>query len=143
MKRFFAMISAWFLCVCLMSCGELTAYNLGEFLPPLTNIETQYPYVETIVVTKLETGESVELTEWMDHNIIRMQFEELQCVRREKTVQADKGFSVTFVTVGEDVTVLIPVEEGAYQADYVYIGEYEYEMLAYGVDLFCFESLFD
>ncbi len=142
MKRIPILLSLLIITVGLVSCGELRAYDLDDFIPPLMNIETQYPYVEKIVVAKTETGESVELTEWADHNNVRMQFEEQKCVRRESTKEITEGFSVTFYTTDGEVTVRIPVEAEAYQADYVYIGEYEFEMLANGVDTFYFESLF-
>ena len=142
MKQFVLFIAIFLLALGLTSCGELTAYNLEDYLPPLYDIETQYPYVEKIIVTKTETGEIVEFTEWSDHNRIRMMFEEMKCARREKAPDTTVGFTVSFVTVNETVELFIPLAEGQYQADYVYIGAYEFEFLANGVDTFYFESLF-
>jgi len=142
MKRRVCLLSVFLLLLGLVSCGELTAYDLDDFIPPLMDIETQYPYVEKIIVTKTETGETVEFTEGEDHNNIRMLFEEMKCVRREKAPEVNTGFNVSFVTTKETVNVFIPVEAEQYQAGYVYIGEYEFEFLANGVDTFYFESLF-
>ncbi len=141
MKRCLPIVLILMLFTGLLSCTDLTAYNLEDFIPPLMDTETQYPYVEKIVVARLETDDSVELTEWADHNNVRMQFEEQKCVRRESTKEITEGFSVTFYTTDGEVAVLIPVEADAYQADYVYIDGYEFEMLANGVDTFYFESL--
>ena len=142
MKRFVLLFTVLILTVGLMSCGDLTAYDLEDFIPPLMNIETQYPYVEKIIITKTETGETAEFTEWADHNRIRMLFEEMKCARREKAPEVATGFQISFVTVNETVDVFVPVENGAYQANYVYIGEYEFEPLVKGVDIFYFESIF-
>lgn len=142
MKRFVLFITVFLLALGLTSCGELTAYNFDDFIPPLNDIETQYPYVEKIIVTKTETGEAVEFTEWSDHNKIRMMFEEMKCARREKAPDISVGYTVSFVTVNETVDIFIPVVEGEYQSDYAYIGGYEFEFLANGVDTFYFESLF-
>ena len=142
MKRISFFLCALLLAFGLMSCGEVTAYYLEDFIPPLMDINTQYPYVQKIVVTKTETGETAEFTEWADHNKIRMMFEEMRCVRREKSAETTMGFTVSFITTNETVDLFIPAEEGQYQADYVYIGEYEFEFLANGVDTFYFDSIF-
>ena len=143
MKRIVSIFSALVMLVSLASCGGTTVYNLSDFIPELMDIETQYPYVRRIVVTDLETGENVEFTDGAEHNRIRMQFEQMKCIRTKKTADFTEGYSVRFTTTDGTVEVLIPVVEGEYQATYVYIGQYEYEMLANGVDVMFFESLFE
>jgi len=143
MKRIAFFLCALLLTFGLISCGEVTAYYLDDFIPPLMDSNTQYPYVQKIIVEKTGTGETVEFTEGVDHNRIRMLFEEMRCIRREKSAETVVGFKVSFVTTNETVDLFIPAEEGQYQADYVYIGEYEFELLANGVDVFYFESIFE
>ena len=88
---------------------------------------------------------------WQEHpyisgkeskKICHIPFEEMKCARREKAPEVATGFQISFVTVNETVDVFVPVENGAYQANYVYIGEYEFEPLVNGVDIFYFESIF-
>jgi hypothetical protein len=85
----------------------------------------------------------VEFTDGMEHNRVRMQFEQMKCIRTKKKAAVDVGYSVRFTTTDGVVEVLIPVEAEMYQATYVYIGQYEYEMLSNGVDIMFFASLFE
>ena len=124
-------------------CGETRVYNLSDVLPPLMDLETQYPYVERITVTDLATGETVRYTEPAEHNLIRMQFEQKECVREKGTPTVTEGYSVTFITTDGKMEVIVPAAADAYQAPSVYINGYEYEFLLYGVDLPFFAGLFD
>ncbi len=125
----------------LFACDKTTAYLLDDFIPPLMDKETQYPYVTEITVTDIATGEIKTFTDGTDHNRIRMIFEELECVRTKAEAEVVAGYAVTFVTTEESVTITIPMAE-SYLARYVYIGEYEFEILRSGVDTAYFTSLF-
>ncbi|MBE6599219.1 MAG: hypothetical protein E7638_07245 [Ruminococcaceae bacterium] len=125
------------------ACTEPAVYNLSDFIPPLMNIETQYPYVESIAVCELSTGETVTLTDAAEHNRLRMHFEELQCLRAKGETDAEHGYSVTFFTVDGEVEFVIPTVEGSFFARFLYTDGYCYEILTKGVDTAYFASLFD
>lgn len=145
MKRIVLLtLSALFILLSAAGCTEPTVYNLSDVIPALIDPETQYPYVEKIIVTKLETGETVEFTEGTDHDRIRMQFEEIQCVRKkhERGNVGRTGYTVNFITTDGSTEVYIYNNTVSYQANAVCIGEYRYDCLASGVDQTFFENLF-
>lgn len=135
------LLSVWFVLMCVTGCTDLMTYNLSDIIPELMDMETQYPYVEKIIVTKIETGETVTFAEGTEHDRIRMQFEEIQCVRKKNTAEVTSGYSVNFITTDGNTEVLIP--ETDYQAKYVTIGDYRYELLVNGIDLTFFASMFE
>lgn len=141
MKRVPAILLATF-CVALAFSACLATFNLSDVLPALMDAETQYPYVEKIVVTKLESGEFVEFTEGIEHDEIRMQFEEIHCVRSKEDVTLQSGYSVRFITTDGSVEVQIPTNEESYRASCVYIDGYRYDFVNSGVDQTFFASMF-
>ncbi len=139
MKKNLAMI---LVCVCVVMClggcrKTPGLYVLDDYIPELMDVTTQYPYVEKISVTDCASGNTVEFTDGVTHDIIRMQFEGIQCIR-EKTGAADYGplFTVTFYTTDGETTVYV-----LSKSEYI-IGEYLYEAMTAGVDVVFFENLF-
>jgi len=142
MKRIVLLLmAALFILPGLTGCQEPMVYNLSELIPELMDIETQYPYVEKIIVTDTETGEQMEFTEGVDHDRIRMQFQDLQCIR-EKESGSVPGYLVSFVTTDGTTDVLVVSREGSYLTNAVVIGGYRYECLISGVDQTFFAGLF-
>ncbi len=144
MKRILSLLlTAMFAVLTLTACTEPVVYRLDDFIPPLMDIDTQYPYVTEITVTDLAAGDTVAFTEGADHNRIRMQFEELECLRTKDFRAVTEGYAVSFITTNETVTLTIPKEKDTFLSTFVYIGEYEFEVLRMGVDTAFFASLFE
>lgn len=141
MKKIGLMMLSVLLVFLNVGCTELVVYNLSDIIPELMDMETQYPYVEKIIVTKIETGNSVTFTEGTDHDKIRMQFEEMQCVRKKSTAEVTSGYSVNFITTDGNTEVIIHGTD--YQAKFVTIGDYQYELLINGIDITFFAAMFE
>lgn len=134
MKRIISVLIL--LCALLLSgCGALSSYNLGDILPPLWDITTQYPYTEKITVNNCATGESLEFTDSSDLNQIRMQLEGIECMREKKTGDSPL-FEITFHTTDGNYEIEI-------LSEYYYMFDgYRYNALGNGVDLVFFQNLF-
>ena len=136
-KRIFLSIV---ICLTLLftGCDTLKVYNFSEMLPPLMDIETQYPYTVKITVTESVTGESVEFNEGRDHELIRMQLEGIQSIRDKYDVEehGEPRYTVEFQTTTGKFTLVILSE-----VDFLIDG-YHYESVRSGADLYYFASLF-
>lgn len=120
----------------LTGCGSLTTYDLGELIPELWDITTQYPYTEKITVTDCTNGTVLEFTDSSDMSNIRMQLEGIACIR-EKEEGTAPLYEITFHTTAgtESIEIL---------SEYYYMfGGYRYNAVGAGVDLIYLAGLFE
>lgn len=120
----------------LVGCGSLKSYDLGELIPELWDITTQYPNTQKITVTDCASGESVEFTDDGDMSNIRMQLEGIVCIR-EKEEGTSPMYEIRFQTKS-GVTTLEILSEYYYMLD-----GYRYNAVGNGVDLMFFAGLFN
>lgn len=131
-------ITALLVLVALLFCGcGAKAYFLGDVLPELMDITTQYPNVESVTVGNIASGETLTYTDAGMQDNIRMLFEGVQCTRTKSTAKITEAvYTVTFNAIGE--STVIYVISGS---EYV-IGEYTYKAITFGVDMVYLENLF-
>ncbi|MGN1408795.1 MAG: hypothetical protein ACI4XJ_01330 [Eubacteriales bacterium] len=120
----------------LISCDSPGVYKLDDYLPPLMDITTQYPYITSIEVTEESSGVTLEFTEGKELDSIRMRFEGIKCIREKDGGDNEILYTVTFHTTDADFTIGISSAE-----DYIIDG-YHYEAMRSGVDLLYFGGLF-
>lgn len=124
------------ICLLLFSSCSTGVYTLGDVLPELIDITTQYPYVESITVFETASQRSVTFTDGITHNNIRMQFEGIQCTREKSKGDYPSLYTVTFSTTEGDVKVYIVSNHE------FLINGYLYTSIALELDLVYFEHLF-
>lgn len=135
MKKLLTEILLFLSVVLFVSCGSLQTYNIGDLIPDLWDVTTQYPYTEKITVTNCATGDSVEFTDSSDMNMICMQLEGIECIREKPKGEAPL-FEITFQTTNSRTTLEI-------LSEYYYIFDgYRYNAVGNGVDLVFFNNLF-
>lgn len=137
MKRKIGILLSAMLTVLFLT-GCASDYFLGEVIPELIDISTQYPHVEKVTVQNGATGGSIEYTDPKMQDNIRMIFEGVQCTRKKGNgVAADEPlFTVTFHALDGD-TVIYVLSGSSYV-----IGEYTYKAITFGVDTVYLENLF-
>lgn len=122
----------------LLFCGcSAKAYFLGDVLPELMDITTQYPNVESVTVTNIASGETLTYTDAGMQDNIRMLFEGVQCTRKKSTSgMTEAVYKVEFNALsGGTVVYVVSGSECV-------IGEYTYKAITFGVDMVYLENLF-
>ena len=137
MKKFLGAIIIAIIILSTLSCSSLRTYYLDEYLPELIDITTQYPYTESITVTEVSTGKTVDFTTGEEMDNIRMQFEGIECTRHDLTENYAPAYEVCFRTTDGDVIL------GIASTTHFIIGEYRFSSIALKFDLFYFEKLFE
>lgn len=135
MKKLIPLIVLILSALLLMGCGSLQTYDIGDLLPDVWDITTQYPYTQQITVTNCVTGDTVEFTDALDMNVVRMQLEGIQCIREKES--ESPIFEISFKTP-DGITKLGIISEYYYMFD-----GYRYNAIGNGVDLVFFNNLFE
>lgn len=135
MKKLISVIILFLSALLLVGCGALRTYDIGDLLPDVWDVTTQYPYTQKITVTNCATGESVEFTDASEMNTVRMQLEGIECIREKES--ESPIFEISFQTTG-GVTKLGIISEYYYMLD-----GYRYNAVGNGVDLVFFNNLFE
>ena len=133
MRKFAAVLVL--LALIFTACASMKSYLLGDVLPPLYDISTQTVYVTKVSVTNHTSDKTVEFDSASDHDLIRMQFEGINCTREENTAERAPIYTVTFTT--RDGNFILDVIS---ESEFV-IGEYYYEAVRFSADLLVLESL--
>lgn len=137
MKKFYA---AFLIIICLFSfasCDAPGVYKLDDYLPPLIDITTQYPYITSIEVTDNTSGASLEFVDSANLDSIRMRLEGIKCIREKDDGSYPIVYTIVFNTTDSVFTIGIASEN-----DYVIDG-YHYEAMRSGVDMLYFAGLFN
>lgn len=137
MKRFTKTIAVLTLCLLVSSCSAARIYSLDEYLPPLTDVSTQLPYTDSISITDVRSGKTVEFTSGEKIDQIRMRLEGIECSRHKITDEREPIYEITFFTKDGSVVVKI-ISEKTFN-----IGNYRFSSLALNLDLLYFEKLFE
>ena len=136
LKKIIALISLTLAAVLLVSCDAPGVTVLDELLPPLTEKTTGYTVTESIVVTRLSTGESVEFTTPAEVETFHQRLEGIKCIRDKETADQPTRYYLTFFTAETAETLSVATEKD------FYFGEYHYEAMRGGIDMVYLDSLF-
>ena len=136
MKRVIAFVCAFICLAILSSCDAPGVYSLNDSLPPLIDSETQYPYVQSVDITKSD-GNTVTLVSSAEMDNIRMKFEGIKCVKEKSPEPSEILYTVTFNTNDGKYTISVISE------DKLIIDGVAYDVLRGGADLFYLASLFN
>ncbi len=122
--------------LCLSGCSSAVIHDFDDLLPPLIDITTQYPYITSIVVGDVQSNDMVTLTDGVDMDTMRMQFEGIRALRKKADDTETALYTVCFVTT-----------DGNFQIDVIsetefVIDGYYYEAVRFGTDLYYLGSLF-
>ena len=123
-----------------VSCDAPGVLLLEDQLPPLMEKTTDYTVTESIVVTKLDTGESVTFSAPKEMDTFHQRLEGVKCTRDKLKESADYylEYSVDFVTADGTSTLFV----GETGKHFVLDG-YHYEALRGGMDMFYLAGLFN
>ena len=136
LKKIIALISLTLAAVLLVSCDAPGVTVLDKLLPPLTEKTTGYTVTESIVVTRLSTGETVEFSTPAEMETFHQRLEGIKCIRDKNNAGEPVRYYITFFTSDAAETLSVVNEKD------FFFGDYHYEAMRGGIDMVYLDSLF-